>query len=87
MGIDAGTRRASFPEAPGPPKDQTAYLQFVDDIYKSDAYHSLSIEGYSVTPELIERVRAATGTWSVTMTTARTATPSQRAATGKLSRR
>ena len=27
----------------------------------SDAYHSLSIEGYSVTPELIERVRS--GSW------------------------
>ena len=37
------------------------YLQFVDEIYKSDAYHSLSIEGYSVTPALIERVRA--GGW------------------------
>jgi Fic family protein len=34
----------------------------VDEIYKSDAYHSLSIEGYSVTPELIERVRS--GEWN-----------------------
>lgn len=30
-------------------------------IYQSDAYHSLSIEGYRVTPELIEQVRA--GNW------------------------
>jgi Fic family protein len=30
--------------------------------YKSDAYHSLSIEGYSVTPELIEKVKA--GNWN-----------------------
>jgi fido (protein-threonine AMPylation protein) len=51
----------SFPPAPGLPKDKTAYLRFVDDIYKSDAYHSLSIEGYTVTPELIERMRA--GSW------------------------
>jgi hypothetical protein len=29
--------------------------------YKSDAYHSLSIEGYSVTPALIERVQR--GDW------------------------
>jgi Fic/DOC family len=51
-----------FPKAPGLPKDPKAYLQFVDDIYKSDAYHSLSIEGYKVSPELIERVRL--GTWN-----------------------
>ena len=44
------------------PKDPAAYLRFVDDIYRSDAYHSLSIEGYRVTPELIERVRA--GAWN-----------------------
>jgi Fic family protein len=33
----------------------------VDEIYQSDAYHSLSIEGYRVTPDLIERVRS--GSW------------------------
>jgi hypothetical protein len=33
------------------------YLKAVDDIYVNDAYHSLSIEGYRVSPELIERVR------------------------------
>jgi fido (protein-threonine AMPylation protein) len=53
---------ASFPKAPGLPKDKDAYLKFVDDIYKSDAYHSLSIEGYSVTPELIEKMKA--GNWN-----------------------
>jgi hypothetical protein len=53
---------ASFPEAPGLPKNRTAYLSFVDDIYKNDAYHSLSIEGYSVTPALIERVQR--GDWN-----------------------
>lgn len=47
----------SFPPAPGRPKNQEQYLHFVDDIYRSDAYHSLSIEGYSVTPALIERVQ------------------------------
>ncbi len=51
----------AFPKPPGLPKDRKAYLRFIDDIYKSDAYHSLSIEGYRVTPELIERVRA--GNW------------------------
>ena len=47
----------SFPKAPGLPKNREKYLNFVNEIYKSDAYHSLSIEGYSVTPALIERVQ------------------------------
>lgn len=51
----------NFPEAPGLPEDKGRYLESVDDIYKSDAYHSLSIEGYSVTPTLIERVQQ--GNW------------------------
>jgi len=56
-----GTVIENFPKAPGLPKDKGAYLHFIDEIYKSDAYHSLSIEGYSVTPALIERVRQ--GNW------------------------
>jgi fido (protein-threonine AMPylation protein) len=52
----------NFPKAPGVPKDSGAYLQNVDEIYQSDAYHSLSIEGYSVTPDLIENVRQ--GEWN-----------------------
>jgi hypothetical protein len=51
----------NFPAAPGLPRDKGAYLGFVDDIYRSDAYHSLSIEGYRVTPELIARVQQ--GNW------------------------
>lgn len=53
---------AAFPEAPGLPEDKDAYLKQVDDIYTSDAYHSLSIEGYRVDAELIEQVRD--GTWN-----------------------
>jgi Fic/DOC family protein len=56
------TALSLFPPAPGLPRDPTGYLRFVDEIYKSDAYHSLSIEGYRVTSELIERVRS--GTWN-----------------------
>lgn len=52
----------NFPKPPGLPKDTEAYLRNVDEIYKCDAYHSLSIEGYSVTPEIIERVRK--GDWN-----------------------
>jgi hypothetical protein len=53
---------AAFPKAPELPEDTAAYLKSVDEIYKQDAYHSLSIEGYRVTPELIERVRS--GKWN-----------------------
>ncbi len=51
----------TFPKAPGLPRNRREYLRFVDDMYQSDAYHSLSIEGYSVTPALIERVQR--GDW------------------------
>lgn len=50
-----------FPEAPGIPKDHDQYMKEVADIYVTDAYHSLSIERYRVTVELIERVRS--GAW------------------------
>jgi fido (protein-threonine AMPylation protein) len=51
-----------FPAAPGLPKDIEAYLKGVEDVYVTDAYHSLSIEGYRIGPELIERVRS--GAWN-----------------------
>jgi len=50
-----------FPPEPGLPDNRDKYLQTVDDLYTSDAYHSLSIEGYRVTPELVDRVRS--GAW------------------------
>ncbi len=49
----------TFPKAPGLPGDPKAYLRLIDEIYGRDAYHSLSIEGYRVTPQLIERMRAS----------------------------
>jgi fido (protein-threonine AMPylation protein) len=52
---------AEFPGARGLPADADSYLQRIDGVYKLDAYHSLSIEGYQVTPELVQRV--ATGAW------------------------
>ncbi len=51
-----------FPEPPGLPVDRDNYLKHIDDVYVTDAYHSLSIEGYRVSPELIERVRS--GDWN-----------------------
>jgi len=53
---------ARFPEAPGRPNDIDSYLKQVEEIYVTDAYHSLSIEGYRVSPELIDRVRS--GNWN-----------------------
>ncbi len=52
----------TFPAAPGIPRNPNAYLKAVDEVYVNDAYHSLSIEGYRVSPALIERVRS--GTWN-----------------------
>ena len=52
----------SFPEAPGLPRNPAAYIKRVGEAYVTDAWHSLSIEGYRVTPELIRRVRI--GTWN-----------------------
>jgi Fic family protein len=42
--------------------DKERYLKQVDDIYITDAYNSLSIEGYQVTEKLIEQVRS--GNWN-----------------------
>lgn len=53
------TLSQSFPKAPGLPNDPAAYLKNVDEIYVDDAYHSLSMEGYRVSPALIERVSGA----------------------------
>ncbi len=53
---------AAFPPAPGLPAEPAAYLAAVKDAYARDAYNSLSIEGYCVTNELIERV--AKGGWN-----------------------
>ena len=48
----------AFPAPPGPPADRARYLQAVDRLYPSDSYHSLSIEGYRVSEELVEHVRS-----------------------------
>ena len=53
---------AHFPAAEPVTNDTEAYLRAMDEIYVTDAYHSLSIEGYRVSPELIEKVRS--GGWN-----------------------
>ena len=57
-----GAVLACFPRPPGLPADTGAYLRRVEDVYVTDAYNSLSIEGYRVSAELIERVRS--GNWN-----------------------
>ena len=52
-----------FPKQPGIPKDKKNYMKLVEKLYVTDAYHSLSIEKYKVTPELIEQVRS--GKWNL----------------------
>jgi hypothetical protein len=45
-----------------PHEHQETYLDHVEAVYTHDAYNSLSIEGYRVTPELIEGIRS--GSWN-----------------------
>jgi hypothetical protein len=52
----------NFPVKSEIPIDKERYLKQVDDIYITDAYNSLSIEGYRVTEQLIEQVRR--GNWN-----------------------
>ena len=51
-----------FGAPPGKPGTKAGYLRRVDEAYVADAYNSLSIEGYRVNVELIERVRS--GSWN-----------------------
>lgn len=52
----------NFPAAPQTLLNPAEYMKQIEDVYANDAYHSLSIEGYQVTPDLIERVRK--GSWN-----------------------
>jgi hypothetical protein len=52
---------AHFPAPPRAQPNHARYLKRVNEIYTHDAYNSLSIEGYQVTPDLIQRI--ADGAW------------------------
>ena len=47
---------------PRPVSDPDSYIHHVESVYEHDAYNSLSIEGYRVTHELIEKIRS--GAWN-----------------------
>lgn len=51
-----------FPKSPQNSVEPKDYLKHIDEKYLTDAYHSLSIEGYRVSIELIERIRD--GNWN-----------------------
>ena len=51
-----------FPAPPGMPRSVGTYIKALEEVYVNDAYHSLSIEGYRVSAELIDRVRQ--GNWN-----------------------
>ena len=51
----------TFPAPPANKPTIETYLKNVDDLFVTDAYHSLSIEGYRVSEDLIRKVRD--GTW------------------------
>lgn len=51
-----------FPQEPGMPADIDLFMSRIEEQYQLDAYHSLSIEGYRVTDELIRRVSG--GDWN-----------------------
>ena len=51
-----------FPQSSGLPQNPKAYLKRVEKNYVDDAYNSLSIEGYRVSAELVERIRS--GDWN-----------------------
>lgn len=52
---------ANFPKTTHADADIDACMKGLEAQYKLDAYHSLSIEGYKVTDDLIEKVRS--GSW------------------------
>lgn len=51
----------NFPDAPAK-QDAKISLTIIEQLYQEDAYHSLSIEGYQVTEELIRKIKE--GAWN-----------------------
>ncbi len=48
---------------PTPVRKVETCLKDIDDVYVNDAYNSLSIEGYQVSPDLVQRIR--NGNWNL----------------------
>ena len=69
-----------FPDPSSRFAEPQVYLTQLEEKYVQDAYHSLSIEGYQVTPTLIEKVRS--GLWDTDSDTSDRATTAALAARG-----
>jgi fido (protein-threonine AMPylation protein) len=52
----------NFPKPPAKKQPAKSYLKAIDEVFVTDAYNSLSIEGYQVSRELIEQVQK--GNWN-----------------------
>lgn len=52
----------SFPAPPSHRDSEKKSLSMIEKLYTEDAYHSLSIEGYQVTEDLIRRIKE--GAWN-----------------------
>ena len=52
----------TFPKPPSKRQDPKRSLKIIEHLYNQDAYHSLSIEGYQVTEDLIRRIKE--GAWN-----------------------
>ncbi|MEN8142399.1 MAG: Fic family protein [Thermodesulfobacteriota bacterium] len=52
---------SAMPNAPGIKESKKTEVRMIQEKHKEDAYHSLSIEGYKVTTELIEKIES--GEW------------------------
>jgi Fic family protein len=52
----------NFPEIKARKMDTNKSIKLINDIHIQDAYHSLTIEGYQVTEELISKIES--GNWS-----------------------
>ena len=50
-----------LPTSPGFESDRDKTISIIQETYVQDAYHSLSIEGYQVTEELIEKMKKVYG--------------------------
>jgi len=67
--------------------DKEAYLRFVDEIYRTDAYHCCPLKATQSRPAWLRECGRAAGTPSMTLVIAEIATPSRRGILASVSAR